>query len=414
MAIKVFCDFDQWAYDTYTPTGVDSGGQNGGTNADYNANWSRMSLPQCVRRAADLLNEYQTPYSDSATSRSAGRGVHDVDGNPTQHDYLGAWNPTNRNDGISTTLSTYFDGFGMMPAGLAVVLSEIGSPTELWITFDWHPLSIYGGSYTSATVDGNEGSGGRNKSHLIRWGNMTFKLISTSTSGARTHYTFGVYNGTTLKDSFTFFQDSADWVFFRVHLKRHATTGLMTAQCAGGLAEYSGEDTTGNDVNNNPAYLFFSSQGMSNVGADPFVFGKIDNFLVDNAAFPTGRPRTRAYTLALTSSTGASASGASSIVEALSGTGKVLFEDTGSNAVFSANADSESAFDIAGYLGFNLHVYGSTTTAVDGARQLKLTIDATDGTVGQTRSFPSYPTVDWFMEGIYGVNLADITMTIVA
>lgn len=405
--LKAFADFDQLSWDTYTPNGLDSGGVNGSTSevADYNILLNHVSLPKCFRRGG-ASTEWQTPNNSYNTARSAGRGLNG--GNTINR--LNAFQPMNVNTGANVYDSVYFGWEGMTYPGIDLVLSEIGSPTELWITFDWHPLGIYGATGVCARLTAASGSGifgPLNNSHICRWRDVTFTLKSVSTSGARTYYTFALYLGLVEQDSFTFYQDSADWVFFQLHIKIDATTGAADVNCVGGSASFTGADTTTNALANGTTLVHFNTGAMHNPAqsSDGFVMGKMDNLYIDNAAFPAGRPRSISMTIgSVSDSSEASASGADTIHEALAGAGHVILGNTGAYATLPLTiSGDQDPFELDEILGVMVHVHGAANNNAELACKLKSAIIAgADVSEGDTnRTLPQYPTLDWWEDGIY-------------
>lgn len=395
--LKAFADFDQLAVDTYTPNGVDSGGGvNGGELADYNLLPHRRSLPKCFRRGGASV-EWQTPEGNYWVARSAGRGVNG--GNTVAR--LNAFQPLALNTGAYSYDSVYLGWEEQTPPGLDLVLSEIGSPSELWITFDWHPLAIYGATGSGPSLTTARGA------HLFRWRNITFTLKSTTVAGARTTYNFGLYLGAVEQASFSFFQDSADWVFFQIHAKIHATTGAADVTCVGGSASFTGADTTADPHGNGTTTVHFNTAAIHSGGgySDAFVMGKLDNLYIDDEGFPAGRPRAIAMTIgSVSDSSEASASGADTIHEALAGSGHVVLGNAGAYATLPLTlASGQDAFELDEILGIMVHVHGAANNNAELPCKLKTAIIAgADVSEGDTsRTLPQYPTVDYWEDGIY-------------
>lgn len=191
--------------------------------------------------------------------------------------------------------------FGVNTAESVTLLhSSIGNVSEIWCTFE----VLFSGSY-SAFVNGSYPSTwarSENRWQIFKFGDLRLQLLSvigTATLG-RHDVTFRAYNGATILGDITVpgvNSISVAWVPIHVRLRAKLAgsgAGAFELLIGGVSASFTGLDTVATTPLDQVERLWFSGGGMQNpVGSPPIIdsyLGGIDNILIDDAAWPSGRP----------------------------------------------------------------------------------------------------------------------------
>lgn len=192
---------------------------------------------------------------------------------------------------------------------------------ELWFSMEIAFPSLGGSSIASGLSADAYGA-------IWRWGDLSLYFKSTTwVSGTTHHITFSVRNGaseiatvTVNSVATTNTHASAPYLYVLIHAKLDASTGLIDVAINGNAqsASYTGQNTVATTAEAAATEIFFGPP-VSDDGTNVYV-GAVDNFLIDDAAWPAGVPTVRIISLPSdVSATGVAAtgSGATTIAEAL-------------------------------------------------------------------------------------------------
>lgn len=242
---------------------------------------------------------------------------------------------------------------------LAVVRSRVLpsalSADEYWFSFDiiFNNLgtSSLGSTYLPSASWGA----------IFKWGDVEVKVKETTYISGSTHdIVFSVRNNGSEVATVTCpgIVAGSTWssnslVPVLIHVKLHATLGEIEVAINGVTQSvaYENQNTVATTLEDDAVYFYFGPPVLDN-GTNAYV-GQVDNFLIDDAAWPSGRPRVRLLQLASDNTlTDAEAAGTSptTVVAALasgsdatqlrlnSGTAKALLNTTApSTTGFSSN-----------------------------------------------------------------------------
>jgi hypothetical protein len=207
------------------------------------------------------------------------------------------------------------------------VLPSSLSANEYWFSFEVTMPQLPNSSLSSShspTLDWQS---------IFRWGDVQIKFkqttyISGGSSDAIHDVVFAVMNNgvevaTITCPSVSCLQDGSTTtsLWCLVHVKLHASTGLIEAAIAGNAqsASYTGQNTVQTIAEADATAIYFS--GCITDDGTTMRYGGLDSILVDDAEFPVGRPIVRLVTLLADDTlTDAAAAGTSptTVVNALS------------------------------------------------------------------------------------------------
>lgn len=193
------------------------------------------------------------------------------------------------------------------------VLPTLTGVAEIWCTFDMFFPSLGGSSL--GTVLSADAYGA-----IWRWGDLSLYVKSTTWTSGTTHdIVFSIRNGasevatltlTGVATSNTFASTAS--IFVTIHAKLDGSTGLIavTMNGTGQSVSYTGQNTVATTSEAAATEIYFGPP-VCDTGSTVYV-GAIDNFLLDDAAFPAGRPTVRIMSVLGDSSlTGVAAAGTS-------------------------------------------------------------------------------------------------------
>lgn len=179
--------------------------------------------------------------------------------------------------------------------------SSIGNINDVYCTFDTF-FEAPGNTFFNRSVPSTWAQTS-SRWQIFKFGDLSVRLISVEPAAAIPappgYYdvTFGAYNGAT--SLFTITVSSAyllagKWFHFRIRAKlASGTDGLITLYVEGSSNSSTGINTVATTPFASVDRLWFSGGGMQEPDPTPESFAcVIDNILIDNSAFPIGKPIT--------------------------------------------------------------------------------------------------------------------------
>ncbi len=228
-------------------------------------------------------------FGDDAVSYSPGQAVA-----MTNYGYIGR----NSSDGGcmgyragtgNATLSSLLD----MPQGVTCTRSTLGDPSELWVTMDISHALL-------ANVDDPTNyERAQSRFQVFKWGDLSLRLrriFNFSTGPSRCDVTFELFNVSSSLGTITLTSvNASQWMHVRIHAKLDASSGAFEVSIDGTASNHTGINTVATTSLSSATQLWFSAGALGVVtgSSSPISLGSIDNLLIDNAAFPAGRPSGR-------------------------------------------------------------------------------------------------------------------------
>ena len=187
---------------------------------------------------------------------------------------------------------------------LAIVRSRVKpsalSADEYWFSFD----IIFNNIGTSSLASSYQPSASWGA--IFKWGDVEVKCKSTTYISGTTHdIVFAVMNNGTEVATVTCpgivaggTYTSNSLVPVLIHVRLHATLGEIEVAINGVTqsAAYENQNTVVTTSEAAATYMYFGPPVLDN--GTNLNIGQVDNFLIDDAAFPNGRPRVRLLVLA--------------------------------------------------------------------------------------------------------------------
>lgn len=282
--------------------------------------------------------------------------------------------------------------------GVTCLRSTIGNPSEVWVTMDIsHAL-------TSNVDDPATYQRSASRFQVFKWGDLSLRLrriFNVATSPNRADVTFELFNASTSLGTITLTAvNSNAWMHVRIRARLDASTGAFEVTVDGVSSNHTGINTVATTSLSSATQLWFSAGalGVETGSLLPHSIGAIDNLLIDDAAFPAGRPSGRRLAItgdhslagwAPTSGTGTVATAVSSI-DSNSGRG------TGNGSVALLNLASLTTTGLnTDILGWQILACGVSNVDTATARKLVTGVDvggvARNGTNISSQSPPLTP-----------------------
>lgn len=177
--------------------------------------------------------------------------------------------------------------------GVTCTRSTLGNPSELWVTMDVAYGALGNNVDNPATLQRSE-----SRFQVFKWGDLSFRMrrvFNWAAGPTRADYSFELFNDTTSLGVITvpsLLQDQ--WMHIRIHAKLDAAAGAFEVSVDGIASNHTGINTVAVTPLASATQLWFSAGALgSTSGSTVFSLGSIDNLLIDNAAFPAGRPSGR-------------------------------------------------------------------------------------------------------------------------
>jgi hypothetical protein len=246
------------------------------------------------------------------------------------------------------------------------------SANEYWFAFDLYSPYFITGTVTTAFMPTEAWK------QIFKWGDVTLRCKSSSYSAPNHTWIIAIYNGASEVATVTVGGLDLDQAIgdtnrlhVRLRVKLHATTGLIDCTI-NGVAQsvsYTNQNTVATTLEAAATEIYFGPMVADN-GTLAHV-GLIDNILIDDTAFPSGRPVVRLATLnADDTLTNAEAAGTTptTVVNALSSATdakQLRFTASNGTALLTVTWPSTSGFssDILGVCGFLSRAANRSLTA---------------------------------------------------
>lgn len=268
MARLKFCGFD------YTNTA----GNPITNSTSFTSGVCDVALDAGMRvQAFDTDSVNYTPGQAVALTNSGVAGRNSSDGGA-----MGA-----RSGSGSASLNT----FAAYTQGVTCTRSTLGNPSELWVTMDIsHAMA--GNVDSPGTLDRSE-----SRFQIFKWGDLSFRIrriFNYATSPTRADITFELYNVSSSLGTITLTAvNASQWMHVRIHAKLDAS-GAFEVSVDGVASNHTGINTVATTALASATQLWFSAGALGIVStSSAHSIGSIDNLLIDDAAFPAGRPSGR-------------------------------------------------------------------------------------------------------------------------
>lgn len=262
---------------------------------------------------------------------------------------------------------------------IGVRRSVFGLGAELFFTFDLAYPGILPATYdTPVTSD---------KYVCFKWGDVTLRPKScVDAGGGNSTIVWSLRNDVTeIAMVTTTLIVAASWLYVKLHVKLDATGGLIDCQI-NGVAQ-SAVYTTQNTVAVNPIagvgttesadHIYFGPPILINAGTGAAGEALIDNILIDNSGWPTGRPAGQRLALGASSTN----SNWSAVGTAVTTIPDALIDPTDAKAARGVGVGASTILDLAAFstagllpnmIGMNLYAKRAVNRDGHSARSLQL------------------------------------------
>ena len=286
---------------------------------------------------------------------------------------------------------------GELTQGVTCTRATLGNPSELWVTFDIS-YSLLGNVDNPASFQRSE-----SRFQVFKWGDLSLRprrIFNAATSPSRADITFELFNASTSLGTITIPSVSTlQWMHVRIYAKLDASTGAFTVTIDGITSTNTGINTVATTSLASATQLWFSGGALGALsGSANFALASIDNLLIDNAAFPAGRPSGRrlAITGDSTLSGWAPSSGSGTVATAVSSIDSNSGRGTGSGSVALLNLATLTTTGLnTDILGWQIQACGVSNVDTATARKLVTGVDvggvARNGANISTQSPPLTP-----------------------
>jgi hypothetical protein len=192
--------------------------------------------------------------------------------------------------------SNNLTAFGALTQGVTCLRSTLGNPSEIWVTLDLSH-SFNQNVDDPATLQRSE-----SRCQVFKWGDLSLRLRRTFNviSTVRGDITFELFNAASSLGTITLANvNTASWMHARIHAKLDAVAGAFEVSIDGMSSNHTGINTVATTPLASATQLWFSAGTLGSYTSTlPFSFGCMDNLLIDDAAFPAGRPSGRRVAIA--------------------------------------------------------------------------------------------------------------------
>lgn len=181
---------------------------------------------------------------------------------------------------------------GLPTQGVTCTRATLGNPSELWVTFDIS-YTLLGNVDDPAALERSE-----SRFQVFKWGDLSLRprrIFNFASSPNRCDITFELFNAATSLSTITITGvNNQQWMHVRIRAKLDASTGAFVVTIDGVTSSHTGINTVATTPLNSATQLWFSGGALGTLfGVSPFALAAMDNLLIDNAGFPSGRPSGR-------------------------------------------------------------------------------------------------------------------------
>lgn len=224
------------------------------------------------------------------------------------------WPATVGGQGIRGRWAAIVASYNDSVCGVSIARSSVNVTDEVWLSFDYG--SGFGNPSTSRAVIDVDDPANLMRSEpqyqIVRWGDVTirvrriFNVTGIAGSVQTADFTFEAFNGTTSLGTVTatatiqqaFFPSTLAvipyWFHFKVRIKLATSGGRVDLSVDGNTQSWTGLNTAATTpvTSANNIFLAFGALGEDTTSSDKAVWlcGQLDNILVDNSSFASGRP----------------------------------------------------------------------------------------------------------------------------
>lgn len=269
-----------------------------------------------------------------------------------------------------------FEGSGSLASGtVAVTRSSIGSPQEVWVSMDVRLLAPSGNLDDPANLMRSEA-----RYQIFKWGDLSLRfrrIYGYQASPLKFSWQFEAFNGVTSLGTISLVDyNASQWAYVRIRARLDSgTNGRFDITIDGVSLNTSGINTVATTALVDATHLYFSGGFIGQRTSGSIYIGAVDNILIDDAAFPSGRPAgVRAQLTGDGTLTNWAPSGAASITAALSGPGTARGTGTGATALVNLGGISTTGWE-SNLLGWQIVASGLSNLDPLLIRKLRTGID---------------------------------------
>lgn len=281
---------------------------------------------------------------------------------------------------------------GFTGCSVAVTRSSLGDPQEIWAAFD---IRIPNPGMNRDDPASFMQSGARYQ--VFRWGDLSLRLrriYGYQASPLKWSYEFEAFNGVTSLGTIALVDyNTAQWSHVRIRARLDSgTSGRFDISIDGVTLNTSNINTVATTTLVNATRLYFGGGvlGLVNVSPAQSIFvGAIDNILIDDAAYPTGRPLGIRVGLASdgTLTNWEAVSPATTVTGALTGSGTARGTTAGATALLNLSSVTTTGFE-TNLLGWQFSPSGVSNLDSVVGRRLSFGIDLSGTPYNGIESIP--------------------------
>lgn len=367
----------------------------------------RPSLPAGVSLVAKTSDTTFYSPGDSAASTT----------------FIGGRNTGSSAFGHGAYTTANFEGSALLASGtVAVTRSSIGSPQEVWVSMDVRLLAPSGNLDDPANLMRSEA-----RYQIFKWGDLSLRfrrIHSYQASPLKFTWVFEAFNGVTSLGTISLVDyNASQWAYVRIRARLDSgTNGRFDITIDGVSLNTSSINTVATTALVDATILYFSGGFIGQRTSGSIYIGAVDNILIDDAAFPSGRPAgVRAQFTGDGTLTNWAPNGAASLTLAFAGVGTARGTGTGATALINLGGITTTGWE-PNLLGWQLVASGISNLDPLLIRKLRTGIDLSgtpyNGTQIETMIPPMSPssiTTGYNMDTVfYKGGTTDFTVSDIA
>lgn len=278
-------------------------------------------------------------------------------------------------------------------SSVSVTRASLGNPQEIWAAFDIRianpgvETSSLGSSWSQSTA----------RHQVFRWGDLSLRIrriYNYQASPLKFSYEFEAFNATTSLGTIALVDyNTPQWSHVRIRARLDSgTAGRFDISIDGNTLNTSSINSVSITTLQNATRLFFGggNHGQGILGSFSAAFvGAIDNILIDDAAYPTGRPLGIRVGLASdgTLTNWEAVSPATTVTGALTGSGTARGTTAGATALLNLSSVTTTGFE-TNLLGWQFSPSGVSNLDSVVGRRLSFGIDLSGTPYNGIESIP--------------------------
>jgi hypothetical protein len=252
--------------------------------------------------------------------------------------------------------SANFESSSAQPViSVAVTRSSIGSPQEVWVSFD-----VFIANLGQNFDDPTNYMRAQARYQVFKWGDLSLRLrrvYSYVASPLSYRYEWEAFNGTTSLGTISppAYTTTSQWAFVRIRARLDSgTSGRFDITIDSTSLNSGGINSVATTPLNDATHLYFCGGFLGAVNSGTIAYFSMDNVIIDDAEFSAGRPTGGTVTLASDNTlTNWSAVGAATVAAALSGAGTARGTGTGATALLNLGSVTTTGWE-TDLIGFQL------------------------------------------------------------